>query len=578
MADVTRRSTQEDVGVSVEYHLPLSDLRIDILLFGQDAHHRSNALVVELKQWSDAHLEDEFSENVIVAGHEHPHPSQQALDYAEYLRDYHTAFHDDGIVSHAAAFCHNLEKEQSSSLVDRRFASLLREAPLFGSEDVALLADHIEHHVGCGRGVDLLERVAAGRFKPSRRIVETLDEVMRHDARWHLLNEQRIAYNRIFAELKKAQRRRSRSVIVVRGGPGTGKSVVAVQLLADSARLGFSVAHSTGSKAFTLVLQSKFKGARRMFTRNSAFKEVLPLSLDLLLVDEAHRVRKTSDTFRTPKRKRSTKPQVDELLSASKVTVFLLDENQFVRPDEIGRTALFEEAARRHRLPVMSYDLSAQFRCGGCTEYVSFVDWLLGFEFDRPQRWGNAYRFDIAHAPADLDALMNEADKAGERARLVAGFCWRWSDPRPDGTLIDDVVIDEDGSQLWTRPWNRKEGKGKSYTPRTHPYTLWAETDEGKGQMGCIYSSQGFEFDRVGVVWGNDLVWRRDHWEAQPRESFDRPVKARSANTLVLLKNAYRVLLTRGIRHTRLLCLDAETRAHIADALGRVNGDDDQSI
>jgi hypothetical protein len=567
MAQVGERVRDADVGVSVEYHLPLSDRRIDVVLFGQHPSNGPCALVVELKQWSDAALPDEFSENVVLGTREHVHPSRQAAEYAGFLNQFHTAFHEGGIRACAAAYCHNLEGDGARVLEDERFASLLADAPLFTAGEPEALARHVQDLVGGGSGLDILARVGAGRFKPSKGVVAALDEVLNGDGRWHLLDDQRVAYNRVFAEVERAQRKRSRSVVIVRGGPGTGKSVVAVQLLADAARKGFAAAHSTGSKAFTLVMQSKFPGAKRLFVRNSSFKNEKPLTLDLLLVDEAHRVRRTSDTFRTPKLKRAKQPQVDELIDAAKVTVFLLDENQFVRPDEIGRTALFEEAAKRRGLPVLRYDLGGQFRCGGCLEYVKFVDWLLGFESEQPPTWGAAYDFALIENPRQLDAMMDAATAANERARLVAGYCWPWSDPAPDGSLADDVVIALDGQQTWARPWNRKEQKGKSYTPKNHPYTLWADTDEGLGQVGCVYSAQGFEFDRVGVIWGEDLVWRTDRWVAQKRHSYDKPVKAKNADTLLLVRNAYRVLLTRGIRSTRLLCLDEETRAHVRVAL-----------
>jgi len=137
-----------------------------------------------------------------------------------------------------------------------------------------------------------------------------------------------------------------------------------------------------------------------------------------------------------------------------------------------------------------------------------------------------------------------------------------------DGSLIKDVVISN-----WKRPWNRKANSKKQYRPNQHPYTLWAETEEGEEQVGCIYSAQGFEFDRVGVIWGPDLVWREGEWVAQRKNSYDSPVKSKTADTERLLRNAYRVLLTRGIKETKILCLDEETREHIQDMLEQFSED-----
>ena len=416
--------------------------------------------------------------------------------------------------------------------------------------------------MGGGGGLDVLARVTGGTFRPSKGVLETLEEVLLEDERWHLLDAQRVAHGAVLAEIRRLARRGGRSVVLVRGGPGTGKSVIAVQLLADALRLDLAAAHSTGGKAFTTALRSKFKGADRLFLWNMHMKGAASAGLDLLLVDEAHRIRKTSDTFRTAKAKRSDRPQVRELMEAAKVSVFFLDENQFVRPDEIGTSALVEQAAKELGARFRAYDLAAQFRCAGCEEYVAWVDRLLGFRAEPAGPWRDRYRFHLVDRPEDLEAGVARAKAAGERARMVAGFCWPWSDARPDGTLVPDVEIGP-----WSMPWNRKPDSKKSYSPSRHPYTLWAETDEGLGQVGCIYSAQGFEFDRVGVIWGRDLVWRSGEWVAAPEASEDGPVRRAGPAMLRLVRNAYRVLLTRGTRETSLLCLDEETRLHLASAL-----------
>jgi hypothetical protein len=340
---------------------------------------------------------------------------------------------------------------------------------------------------------------------------------------------------------------------------------VAVQLLAAALRLGWKAAHSTGGKAFTTALRSKFRGAHDLFIWNMNTRSAASQGLDLLLVDEAHRVRQTSDSRWTPKIERGKRSQVEELTAASKVTVFLLDENQFVRPDEVGSSSLVRKHAAERGIRLKEFDLAVQFRCGGCAEYIAWVDWLLGFAAEVPSPWGDRYSVELVENTDALDQLMSEAKASDESARLLAGFCWKWSDPSASGELVDDVVIGD-----WHRPWNRK-AEEKSYKPADHPYTRWAETDEGESQVGCIYSAQGFEFAWAGIIWGEDLVWRSDRWVARPKQSFDRPVKA-SPDMLSLVRNAYRVLLSRGLAGVRILVLDEETRAHVARALEEMRG------
>jgi hypothetical protein len=562
-----REAPGNDVGVATELQLPLSGKRLDAVLCGTDAAEgRPRAVVVELKQWTAVDLDEEGGLNVRLGTTEKPHPSQQALDYAQLLAEYHDAFTEHGTAAEALAYCHDLAPAGRAALRDARFSALLERSPLFAAGEEPALEGHLRARVGAGRGMEVLDRVVVGRFRPSATVLARLEDVIRSRAEWHLVDEQRVAHQAILAAVRRARAGRGKKCVLVRGAPGTGKTVIAVQLLADALRLGWSAVHTTGGKAFTTVLKSKFRGANGLFASNLEYRKLPKDALDLGLVDEAHRVRETSDTFRTPKERRATRPQVDEILDACRVTVFLLDENQSVRPGEVGSTARVRSAARARGIELKEYDLAAQFRCGGCREYVAWVDALLSFA-DAPQGgFGERYRVRLVERPEDLVAAADAAQARGERARLVAGFCWRWSNPRPDGTLVPDVTIGP-----WRAPWNRKREERKHYTPRNDPYTLWAETEEGRAQVGCIYSAQGFEFDSVGVIWGPDLVWRTDRWVAQPSESHDRPVRGAGAEEMArLVRNAYRVLLTRGTRETNLLCLDPETRLHVADALRHV--------
>lgn len=561
----TVREAVAPPGVALEYHLPLSGKRVDVVITGHDPTGQASALVLELKQWSEARFEDEHATNVLVQDREVVHPSEQARDYADWLANYHSAFTDGPLAAVPLAYCHEMRAPADAVLRDSRFSDLLLRSPLFVGGEEAALAEYVLAHAGAGDGMRLLGRLAGARFQPSRRVLDNLEAVLDSRDEWHLLDEQRLAFNAILDEVRRQQARSGRAAIVVRGAPGTGKTVVAVQLLAATLRLGWKAAHSTGGKAFTTALRSKFKGADDLFIWNMATRHAASQGLDLLLVDEAHRVRESSDTRWTPKVERGKRSQVEELIDASRVTVFLLDENQFVRPDEVGSSALIREHAKQRKLRVKEFDLAVQFRCGGCAEYVEWVDWLLGFRDEKPAPWGDRYTVEFADTPEELERLLPEAKRAGETARMVAGFCWKWSDVTPSGELVNDVVIGD-----WRRPWNRKAGE-KSYKPADHPYTRWAETEEGETQVGCIYSAQGFEFSRAGVIWGRDLVWRGSAWVAQKSESFDRPVKS-STDMLRLVRNAYRVLLTRGLLGVRVLVLDEETREHVERAAAEGKG------
>ena len=258
--------------------------------------------------------------------------------------------------------------------------------------------------------------------------------------------------------------------------------MIAVQLLADAIRLGFRAGPRDRRKGVHYRPPKQVsRGGRNLFIYNLETRKMPPQSVDLLLIDEAHRVRRTSDTRFTPKSEQNKRSQMEELLNCSKVAVFFLDDNQFMRPDEIGCTSVVVEETERLDVPVRRYDLDVQFRCGGCVEYTDWIDFALGFRDEKPRGWGHAYSFRIVNTPDQFGELLAQAKAGKERARIVAGFCWKWSDPRPDGGLVPDVQIGN-----WTRPWNRKRDEKKYYRPENDPYTLWAETESGEGEVGCI--------------------------------------------------------------------------------------------
>ena len=561
LADVSDTCELRDIGIVLEYHLPYSGYRIDALFFGQDQQNFNASTVIELKQWSSVELEDEYSLNIIVNGNERLHPSQQALDYANHLLEIQSAYSEYNIEPHPCSFCHNLTSDSIIKLEDNRFQEILQKSPLYTIRNETEFCDYFYQTVGNGSGIQLMDYFINGRFKPNKKLLDVLDAVIHQDEKWHLLEAQRLAYNTIWSKVHKLKQKKSSKeqyAVLVRGGPGTGKTVIAAQLLADAIRNDYTAVHTTGGKAFTINLRAQFKGADKLFAWNMNMRNAPPLGLDLILVDEAHRIRYNSDTRWTKTSERNKRSQIEELLNAAKVAVFFMDENQFVRPDEIGSTGLIREETAKMGIPLIEYDLAVQFRCGGCVEYVDWIDYVLGFSDKEPESWKDEYTLKLADSPHEFDKFLSNAKASGESARIVAGFCWPWSNPEKDGSLVPDIKIGD-----WEQPWNAKAIRN-SYPPEKHPYTLWATTEVGETQIGCIYSAQGFEFDRVGVIWGPDLVWREDMWVAQREKSYDSPVKQKDADTLTLLKNAYRVLMTRGIKETRLLCLDDETRDHIA--------------
>lgn len=279
--------------------------------------------------------------------------------------------------------------------------------------------------------------------------------------------------------------------------------------------------------------------------------------VDVMLCDEAHRIRETSNTRFTPLEKRSNIPQVEELLKAAKTAVFFIDDDQIVRPGEIGSAEYIRQAAEKSRCNVTEHDLEAQFRCAGSDAFVNWVNNTLGVKKTANVLWNGAEGFDfqIVDSPLRLEGAIKERIEQKHSARLAAGFCWKWNDPLPDGTLPLDVKI---GS--YVRPWNAKSGAGRlaSGIPRE---SLWAYDPKGINQIGCIYTAQGFEFDYIGVIFGKDIVYNpeKGRWEGNKAESADPVVRRSGGDFLRLTKNTYRVLLSRGMKGCYVYFMDKST-------------------
>jgi DUF2075 family protein len=373
-----------------------------------------------------------------------------------------------------------------------------------------------------------------------------------------LLDEQLVVYEKVLACAREGFGDRRKAVLIVRGGPGTGKSVIAINLMGDLLLAGRNAQYATGSRAFTQTLR-KIIGTRGsiQFKYFNGYGNAQRDEIDVLICDEAHRIRKTSNSRFTSKAKRTGKPQIQEILDAAKVAVFFIDDRQVVRPDEIGSTELIRETAEASGCRLFEYQLEAQFRCAGSDGFVNWVNNTLGIQRNANVIWegDENFEFRIFDSPQALEDAIRQKASEGMTARVTAGFCWRWSNPRPDGTLIDDVQVG-----VYRRPWNAKPD-AKRLASGIPKAVHWAYDPNGINQVGCIYTAQGFEFDYVGIIFGTDLVYDPavQRWIGHPERSSDSTVKRGKTQFLDLVRNTYRVLLSRGLKGCYVHFLDKET-------------------
>ncbi len=356
-----------------------------------------------------------------------------------------------------------------------------------------------------------------------------------------------------------------RAVVVVAGAAGTGKSALALTLLGEALRTGYRARHATGSQAFTTALRKTAgHGSRqnqRLFQYFGTAADTDPHSLDLLVCDDAHQLRATSNTRYTPASRRSDLTQAAQLLEAARVVVFLLDEDQAIRPGQLGNRDYLATAARTCGAVVHSAELTSQHRHRSA-RYDSWVRRLLGLDdtpclptsWDANEEPVSRFELRVADSPGELEQLLRAKTALGASTRITAGLCWPWSDARPGNPLVDDIVIGD-----WRRPWSVKGQRAVNGLP---PSPLWAIDPAGAGQVGNVYSAQGFEYDHGGVILGPDLLWRDDGWVTDPAATRDDALDGGAAADVDLwVRRTYRVLLTRARAGTVLYSTDAETRA-----------------
>lgn len=552
------------VDMLVEYQLPLTSQRADVVLAGTHPDTGAPSYVVfELKGWSAAHpYEDstDLVETPELPGRPRLHPRTQVQGYCDYLSDFATVLADQPDPVAGIAYLHNVT--DPGAVTELRSSSTGHTARLFTAADRDDMLSFLRTRLNPNSGTDAGDALLHSPTSPSQQLLAVAAAELRERSQFYLLGEQQLAVDLVLHAVEHARGLDTKRIIVVTGGPGSGKSAIALSLVGELARRGSTVLHATGSRSFTQTLR-KVAGARaprvqKMFKYFNQFMTAERNGLDVLILDEAHRIRETSVDRYTKAELRTNRPQIDELISAARVPVFLLDEHQVVRPGEMGSLEQIRRYAKTLGLETQHVHLGEQFRCGGSEEYVQWVKRLLHLGDEKPCQWTGDSRFTvrIADTPQELENLLSLQREQGYSARMTAGYCWPWSNPRKDGALVPDIHIEN-----WSKPWNSKSDRRIGDAP---PAPLWATENGGFEQVGCIYTAQGFEFDWNGVIIGPDLVWRDGKFTTVRTANQDpdlrNSTKISDMRFDKLVRNVYKVLLTRGMIGTVIYSTDEETR------------------
>ncbi|MFH9658902.1 DNA/RNA helicase domain-containing protein [Streptomyces sp. NPDC017248] len=564
----------DEVEVVIEYSLPLTSKRADAVLAGvHPATGQPSYVVVELKQWSAARPDEDDPLLCRLDAYPQPvlNPVEQVRGYCEYLLSFNAALERRPESLAGVAFLHNATESRIAGL---RSVKEDQYGRMYTGDQRGAFLDFLRSRLAAKPGAEAADMLAEARIRPSKQLMAVAAAEIRDREQFVLLAEQRVAYEMVMSAVRKARRGNHKQVVVVTGGPGSGKSVVAMSLLGELYRRGVSALHATGSASFTKTMRRiaghKKREVQQLFKYFNSFMDAEPNDIDVLICDEAHRLRKTSANRYTKAELRTGRPQVSELIDAARVPVFLLDQHQVVRPGEMGTKEEIRRAAAAQGLDCTVVELDGQFRCGGSDAYEKWVVDLLGLEGGTPSQWESDGKLELrtAESPRELEDFLVARRAEGYSARMSAGYCWKWTTRvTPEMTALPaDVVIGD-----WARPWNVYGDRSVLGAP---PAPLWATEPEGFGQVGCVYTAQGFEYDWSGVIIGPDLVWRTDRWVVDRTASKDPVFTKATPDSEIdrLVRNTYKVLLTRGMVGTVVYSTDPETREKLRSLVRPTSG------
>ena len=547
-----------NAGIAIEYNIPQTAKRVDFMVSGYNEDHNPGMIIIELKQWSE--LKKVEASDALVetftggAMRRVVHPSYQAWSYAQLIADYNANVQDKNINLKPCAFLHNYFRNEPDPLDDPQYEDYTTEAPVFTMGQVSDLRAFIKDFVKYGDNKEILYEVDHGKIRPSKSLQDAIASMLKGNREFIMIDEQKIVHDEILKQAKACQRDHKKRTIICQGGPGTGKSVIAINLLSTLTRNNQVVQYVSKNSAPRQVYSAKLKGELKkssvdnMFKGSGSYTETPMNMIHTVLVDEAHRLAAKSGMFHN-----KGENQIKELIHAAACSVFFIDESQRVTMDDIGSVAAIERFAEMEHSEVTKMELVSQFRCNGSNGYLAWLDNLL--EIRKTANYdleGIDYDFVVCASPQELRERIIKKNKIANKARILAGYCWNWPKEGRNDTNYHDIRIGDFGIS-----WNLSEGKA------------FAISETSVNEAGCIHTTQGLEFDYVGVIIGNDLRYENGHvvTDFTKRASTDQSIKGLKSLYKVnkvealkraeeIIKNTYRTLMTRGMKGCYIYCTD----------------------
>ena len=558
------KSIPDESMIAIEYRIPNSNKRVDFIVSGEDQMGRESAVVIELKQWQK--MEKVESKEAIVKTNLHGrnvetiHPSYQAWSYVSMIEDYNEDVRRYKINLKPCAYLHNYRLKENDDLVNECYEYYIDKAPVFTRGDTDRLSKFISKYIKKGNP-DVLYHIDHGRIVPSKSLQDSLSSMLRGNQEFTLIDDQKVVFERALEIVKKEEKKK---VYIVHGGPGTGKTVLAINMLVAILNMDQNVMYVTKNSAPREVYRKKLTDGKyrkayidNLFKGSGSFTEAISDDFDCLIVDEAHRLNEKSGMFQN-----LGENQVKEIINASKTSIFFVDDFQMVTTKDIGSTNEIKKWCRYFDAEVYEDTLLSQFRCNGSDSYLSWIDNVLEINLEATDDFDFDYDIRICDSPEEVRELILEKNKINNKSRMVAGYCWNWIKEGKNNSDIHDIQIGDFGMS-----WNL----GSSST--------WAIDPESVNEIGCIHTCQGLEFDYVGVIIGEDLRYddgiitdftKRARTD-QSLKGLKGLYKKNKEEALKIadriIKNTYRTLLTRGQKGCYIYCVDKDLQEYLKKRL-----------
>ena len=585
MANLLRDADIPDTaGVAIEFAIPQSAKRVDFIISGLDDQERHHAVIVELKQWSEVYPVKDIERLLEVGSpsalhdvvtkfhgslHTTVHPAYQVLSYKTLISDFNANVQDVPIHLSPCAYLHNYSSRGAlDPLFLPHFNDFLEQAPVFCRDDVTKLKQFIKRFITKGDGKQTLVYIEKGDIRPSKSLQDALCAMMKGKREFLLIDEQEVVFQRILSYAKKCAVDHRKRVVIVKGGPGTGKTVVAINLLVRLIQEKLYCAYVTKNSAPRNVFEAKLaEGSMKrrhignLFKGSGSFVGVEENIFGVLLVDEAHRLNRQGRQGPVVR----GEDQVMEIIRAARLSVFFIDEAQKVTSFDYGSVDAIRLWSSIFNAEVYVDELASQFRCNGSDGYLAWLDHVLGIRGSATTDLeGIDYDFTVVDDPVELERMVREKNEVDGKARLVAGYCWEWR-TKKDPYASDDIQIGG-----FSMPWNLSTNKTYAISPGSID------------QVGCIHTTQGLEFSHVGVIIGEDLRYEGGKviTDFTKRAKSDKSLSgligpARRGDKKALeeidriIRNTYRTLMTRGMKGCHVYCVDPDLANHLKEMMVR---------